>query len=120
MAELALYAHFRGQIVGADPDDIDAWKRGDRLGVLDASRTLQQYFHDGGLIQRTVELRRRHLLKIQVSQCGNRGSMAEGREAARGNDILRFFGGFNARADDPHPPPLQQPPAYPIPPPALS
>src|SRR5882762_781464 len=109
MAVLALDAHFGRQIVRADPDDIHARNRGDRLGVLDTSRTLQQYFYDRCSIQRLVELRRGHLLKIEMSQCGNGGSMAEWRKAARGNDILRCFGGFDARSDDSQHAAVQQP-----------
>jgi hypothetical protein len=47
-----------------------------------------------------VELCRRHLLEIQVSESSNGGSVAERRKAARRNDILRFFGSFYARRDD--------------------
>ena len=52
MPELARQPHFRRQIVRADADDIDTGKRGDRLDVLDAAGTFEQYFHHGRLIQR--------------------------------------------------------------------
>jgi len=48
------------------------------------------------------------LLKVHVGQCSNGGSMAEGRKAARGSDGLRFFGGFNARGNDPQHAAVQQ------------
>src|SRR5439155_136596 len=43
-------------------------------------------------------------------QRGNGGSVAERRKAARGNDILRLFGGFDARSDDSQHAAVQQPP----------
>src|ERR1700694_3132718 len=61
------------------------------------------------MIQFAVELRRRHALKIQESQCGNGGSVTEWRKAARRDDILRFFGRFNARSDDSQDTAVQQP-----------
>src|SRR5258706_15227384 len=102
MAVLALDAHFGRQIVRADPDDIHARNRGDRLGGIDTSRTLQQYFYDRCSIQRLVELRRGHLLKIEMSQSRNRGAKAECGKAATGNNILGCSCGIDERRYAPH------------------
>jgi len=109
MAKLARQTHFGRQIVRTDSDHIHALERGDSRRVLYSSGTFQQYFDDGRVIQRTIEFFGRHFPEIEMRQGGDRGSVAQGREAAGRDDLLRLLHRFNSRCDDSQDPAVQEP-----------
>ena len=93
-------AHVGGQIVGAEQRHVDAIDRENLLRAIDRLGGLELHDHHRGVVDRRVELARRHGAVLQLRQHAGKAALALRRIFRGAHDLARLRGGAHVRRDD--------------------
>jgi hypothetical protein len=99
MLELAVEAHVRQQIVGADQHQVDAFHGDDLLCVVDSPRALELDDDHGGRIEGGVGLGGREGTVLQMRQAARRPALTQRRILHRGHHGASLFGRADVRGN---------------------